>query len=75
MNNVTKKKSLDLKECLVKNLKIGSWSIISCYVYWLFYCYLHILEGTCLDTSPEAGTVVHYYIKLNFGKGLYILLS
>lgn len=74
MNNVNKNKSSDLKEYLVKTLQIGNLSVISCYACILFYCCLHILEGTCLDTSLEAGIVMHYYIKLNFGKGLYILL-
>lgn len=74
MNNVNKNKSSVLKEYLVKNLQSGSWSVISCYVCSLFYCCLYILVGTCLDTSIEAGIVMHYYIKLNFGKGLYILL-
>lgn len=68
MNNANKNTSSDLREYLAKNLQIGSWSIISCYVYSLFYCCLH------LDTSLEAGIVMHYYITLNFGKGLYILL-
>lgn len=72
MNNVNKNKSSDLKEHLVKNLQTDSWSIISCSVCSLFYCCLHILEGTCLDTSLEAGIVMHYYIQLILGKRLNI---